>query len=110
MGEIYKKRQGQGRDKATFWPRSGSLSDPEVSVGGGSVVAEVGDEERLSVDDDDATRLDVVDPVERGDLLRTGVVQSLRKGDLAEVDVEGATPGRNGNTKMQRKIASVNAP
>ena len=77
----------------TFRAGRRSFADPEVGVRRRPVVAEVRDEEGLSVDDDDAARLDVVDPVEGRDLLRTGIIQTIGESGLAEVDLERATPG-----------------
>ena len=73
-----------------------------MGVRRGPVVAEVGDEEGLSVDDDDAAGLDVVDAVEGRDLLRTGIVQAVGESDFSEVDLERAAPGDSFKLKLQQ--------
>ena len=63
-----------------------------MRVRGCSVVAEVRHEEGLSVDDDDPAGFDVVDTVKGGNLLRSGIIQTLREDDLAKVDIESSAP------------------
>ena len=63
-----------------------------MRVRGCSVVAEVRDEEGLSVDDDDPAGFDVVDSVKGRNLLRSGIIQTLREDDFAKVDIESSAP------------------
>lgn len=63
-----------------------TLASPKVGVGGGAIVAEARDEEGLSINNDNPLRLDVMDAIESGYLLRSGKVEAIRKRDLRASD------------------------
>ena len=73
----------------------------------GAVVREIGDEERLRVDDVDPVRTDVVDARQRTESLRTRVSKSGRNFHSAQHFLEGHNKSKINNNQLQLVIIII---